>query len=231
MRLLLLHTQLHALSQRTLVLNISPHTCSRVHVQEGKFGEAGGLADAVFAGIPLVVAATKNDAAELKAALKVATEYKTAVRIMLTARATDTEDAGRQMELAALMTHCSLEPAHLMLALNLAMSVCYKFQNFIHAAGFARRLLELPDINSAKNAALATKVRVCASYCAVRIVVALLPRNCVSTILLLLLPPAPPRISRARRRRRCCRSASSRRATRTRSRTTRRAASPSAAGP
>ena len=126
--------------------------------QEGKFGESSSLADAVFVGIPLVVAASKADAAELKAALKVATEYKTAVRIMLTARAHDAEDAVRQMELAALMTHCALEPAHLMLALNLAMSVCYKFQNFIHAAGFARRLLELPDINSARNAALNTKV-------------------------------------------------------------------------
>jgi coatomer protein complex subunit alpha (xenin) len=78
---------------------------------------------------------------------------------MLTAKTTDQDDAVRQMELAAYMTHCVLEPAHLMLALNLAMSVCYKFQNFIHAAGFARRLLELPDITSAKNAALATKVR------------------------------------------------------------------------
>ena len=63
------------------------------------------------------------------------------------------------MELAAYMTHCALEPAHLMLALNLAMSVTYKFGNYIHAAGFARRLLELPDISAAKNAALATKVR------------------------------------------------------------------------
>lgn len=87
-----------------------------------------------------------------------AQEYKLAVRIMLTARAHDQADAVRQMELAAYMTHCALEPPHLMLACNLAMVVTYKHSNFIHAAGFARRLLEMPDINSARNAQLAAKV-------------------------------------------------------------------------
>jgi coatomer subunit alpha len=77
---------------------------------------------------------------------------------MLAAKAHDQADAVRQMELAAYMTHCSLEPPHLMLACNLAMIVTYKHSNFIHAAGFARRLLEMPDINSAKNSQLAAKV-------------------------------------------------------------------------
>ena len=65
----------------------------------------------------------------------------------------------RQMELAALMTHAALEPAHMLLALNLALSMTYKHGNYIHAAAFARRLLESPDIASAKNAALATKAK------------------------------------------------------------------------
>ena len=78
---------------------------------------------------------------------------------MLATKTTDAADVVRQMELAAYMTHCALEPAHLMLALNLAMVVTFKHQNFIHAAGFARRILELPDITSARNATLAAKVR------------------------------------------------------------------------
>jgi coatomer protein complex subunit alpha (xenin) len=65
------------------------------------------------------------------------------------------------MELAAYMTHCALEPPHLALALNLAQSMAYKHGNFIHAAAFARRILEMPDISSAKNANLATKARTC----------------------------------------------------------------------
>lgn len=96
---------------------------------------------------------------QVKALLKAVAEYKTAARIMVTAKAHPADDAPRQMELAAYMTHCALEPAHLMLALNLAMSVTFKHGNYIHAAGFARRMLELPDISAAKNAALATKVR------------------------------------------------------------------------
>lgn len=50
------------------------------------------------------------------------------------------------MELSAYFTHCNLKPVHLALALNLAMSQAYKGGNFIHAASFARRILELPEI-------------------------------------------------------------------------------------
>ncbi len=62
-----------------------------------------------------------------------------------------------QLELAAYLTHCNLQPAHLLLALNLAMSLAFKVKNFINAASFARRLLELGA--SAGNAELMTKVR------------------------------------------------------------------------
>ena len=97
---------------------------------------------------------------QVKSILKLAQEYKLAVRIMLVGKAHDQADAVRQMELAAYMTHCALDAPHLMLACNLAMVVTYKHSNFIHAAGFARRLLEMPDINSAKNAPLSAKVSV-----------------------------------------------------------------------
>jgi hypothetical protein len=127
-------------------------------VQEGKFPESAALCDALFALIPLLVVHSKAEVAEVKAITGVVAEYKTACRIMLAARATDPADGTRQIELAAYMTHCALEPPHLMLAVNLAMAQAFKNKNFIHAAGFARRLLEMPDIQSAKNAQLLQRV-------------------------------------------------------------------------
>jgi coatomer subunit alpha len=135
-------------------------------------------------------------------------EYKTAVRIMITAKAHDAADGVRQMELAAYMTHCSLEPAHLMLALNLAMSMAYKHSNFIHAAGFARRLLELPDISAAKNAALATKVSAAARrrWRQPAAVTRRLQHPAHPSFALPFSSPAPsPLPAHPRRPRRCCR--------------------------
>ena len=52
----------------------------------------------------------------------------------------------RALELAALFTHCRLEPQQLQLALRSAISAYAKANNHASAARFARRLLELnPD--------------------------------------------------------------------------------------
>lgn len=125
---------------------------------DGKFTECRDTCDELFALLPLCVVSTKEEVMQVKAVLKTCCEYKLAVRVMQTARTSDQEDKARQMELAAYMTHCLLEPPHLLLALNSAMRTCYKHQNFIAAAGFARRLLELPEANSAKNAKLLNDV-------------------------------------------------------------------------
>ena len=45
--------------------------------------------------------------------------------------------------MAALFTRCGLSPLHVQLALRAAMKTAYETQNYILAAGFARRLLEL----------------------------------------------------------------------------------------
>jgi len=124
---------------------------------------------------------TKAEAADLKTALALITEYKVALRLIVASRSIEATDAAsqtRQMELSSYATHCALEPSHLMLNLNLAMITSFKHKNFITAASFARRLLEMPDINSAKNATLLQKVRLrgtrdcgapqCARVCATR---------------------------------------------------------------
>ena len=85
--------------------------------------------------------------------LEVAREYITAIRI----KAVASDDPKRSSELAAFLTHCNMQPAHLLLVLRSAMVTCFKHKNFILAASFSRRLLELPDINSQKNAELKSK--------------------------------------------------------------------------
>ena len=88
--------------------------------------------------------------------VEICREYITGIRI----RAAITESAAdpvRSTELSAYFTHCNLQPAHLLLALRSAMGTAFKHKNYIAAAGFARRLLELPDMSSERNADLRVK--------------------------------------------------------------------------
>jgi len=56
------------------------------------------------------------------------------------------ENTGRNLELAAYFTHCSLQPTHEQLALRSAMGSFAKANNHATAARFARRLIDLnPD--------------------------------------------------------------------------------------
>merc|ERR1712085_77688 len=96
----------------------------------------------------------------MKEMLEICREYITAIRIK-GAMAEAGRDPVRSTELAALFTHCNLQPVHLLLAPRSAMGTAFKHKNFIAAASFARRLLELPDMKSERNADLrmkATKV-------------------------------------------------------------------------
>lgn len=53
------------------------------------------------------------------------------------------DDPTRNVELAAYLTHCNLQPLHLLISLRSAMTSAVKLKNFNTAASFARRLLEL----------------------------------------------------------------------------------------
>lgn len=115
-----------------------------------QFVECRQSLDTIIQSIPLVVAGNRNDTNDLKELLDVCREYITALRVK--AAMGETDEPARSLELAAYFTHCSLQPAHLMLALKTAMANAFKSKNFINAASFARRLLELPDINSERHA-------------------------------------------------------------------------------
>eukprot|EP00584_Thalassiosira_punctigera_P006254 CAMPEP_0172527834 /NCGR_PEP_ID=MMETSP1067-20121228/2393_1 /TAXON_ID=265564 ORGANISM="Thalassiosira punctigera, Strain Tpunct2005C2" /NCGR_SAMPLE_ID=MMETSP1067 /ASSEMBLY_ACC=CAM_ASM_000444 /LENGTH=1291 /DNA_ID=CAMNT_0013311643 /DNA_START=76 /DNA_END=3951 /DNA_ORIENTATION=+ len=124
--------------------------------QTGKFNDAKNTFSEVMSQIPLTVAENKSEANEMKEMLEICREYITAIRIK-GAMALAGADPVRSTELAALFTHCNLQPVHKLLALRSAMGTSFKHKNYIVAASFARRLLELPDMRSERNADLRVK--------------------------------------------------------------------------
>ena len=126
------------------------------YFQGGKFNDAKASFEKVLADIPMVVADSKAEANEIKEMVEICREYITAIRIKA-GMAAVAADPVRSTELSAYFTHCNLQPVHLLLALRSAMGTAFKHKNFIVAASFARRLLELPDMNSERNADLRVK--------------------------------------------------------------------------
>lgn len=116
----------------------------------GQFSECKSSLDSIFQAIPLVVTPSRTASNDIKELLEVCREYITAIRVKNTIG--ETKEVVRSLELAAYFTHCNLQPSHLMLALKSAMASAFKAKNFVNAASFARRLLELPETNSEKNA-------------------------------------------------------------------------------
>ena len=125
--------------------------------QTGKFNDAQNSFASVMSQIPLTVTDNRSEANEMKEMLEICREYITAIRIK-GAMAEAGADPVRSTELAAYFSHCNLQPVHLLLALRSAMGTAFKHKNFILAASFARRLLELPDMKSERNADLRMKV-------------------------------------------------------------------------
>jgi len=124
-------------------------------VTEGKFTEALRLFQDILHTIPVVVVDSRKEVDDVKELLGIAKEYTIALRIELNRREPALrDDLLRQTELAAYFTHCQLQPTHLKLSLNSAMSIAYKAKNYNTAASFARRLLEL-----SLAPAVATKAR------------------------------------------------------------------------
>jgi coatomer subunit alpha len=124
--------------------------------QAGKFNDSKAAFVDVLTQIPLVVTEKKSESADVKEMLVVCREYITAIRIKAAISGV-AEDPVRATELSAYFTHCNLQPAHALLALRAAMGTAFKHKNFIVAASFARRLLELPDMSSERNADLRVK--------------------------------------------------------------------------
>ncbi|KAK4490292.1 hypothetical protein RD792_000959 [Penstemon davidsonii] len=112
----------------------------------GKFSEALKHFLAILHTIPLIVVETRGEVNEVKELITIVKEYVLGLQMELKRRELK-DNPVRQQELAAYFTHCSLQIPHKRLALQNAMTVCFKAQNLSTAAHFARQLLETNPSN------------------------------------------------------------------------------------
>lgn len=112
----------------------------------GKFTEALRLFLNILHTIPFVVVESRREVDEVKELVIIVREYVLGLQ-MEVKRKEMKDDTNRQQELAAYFTHCNLQTPHLRLALQNAMTICYKAKNHNTAANFARRLLETNPTN------------------------------------------------------------------------------------
>ncbi|GAA5944936.1 coatomer subunit alpha [Sporobolomyces koalae] len=124
--------------------------------QKAKFGDAVNIFRSILQSLLLVVTSSPAQAAELQELVIVCREYILGLSLEIERRriADQPDSLKRQLELAAYFTHCRLQPAHLQLALRLAMTTFSKAKNYPTAASFAQKLL---DLNPA--ATVATQAR------------------------------------------------------------------------
>ncbi|GAA5988628.1 hypothetical protein JCM5350_005773 [Sporobolomyces pararoseus] len=125
--------------------------------QKAKFTEAVNIFRAILQSLLLVVTSTPAQAAELQELVIVCREYILGLSLEIERRristSTDPSSLKRQLELAAYFTHCRLQPAHLQLALRLAMTTFTKSKNYSTAASFATKLLDLNPVATVANQA------------------------------------------------------------------------------
>eukprot|EP01111_Echinosteliopsis_oligospora_P014697 TRINITY_DN5593_c0_g1_i1.p1 TRINITY_DN5593_c0_g1~~TRINITY_DN5593_c0_g1_i1.p1 ORF type:complete len:1233 (-),score=305.98 TRINITY_DN5593_c0_g1_i1:20-3718(-) len=117
-------------------------------VTSGKFSDALVHFQYIMHNLLLVIVDTKSEVQEAKELLSICREYVTGVRLEITRKElsqgpTAVESAVRQAELAAYFTHCNIQPPHLMLSLRSAMLCAHKIKNYLHAASFGKRLIEI----------------------------------------------------------------------------------------
>lgn len=114
-----------------------------------KFDDVAQLCLSILHTIPLLAVATKEESDKVKSLLAVCREYLVGCRLRAAVASVPLEqDAKRHVELSAYFTHVELQLPHLVLTLKLAMTSAFKSGNFITAASFCRRLLEIPEVAS-----------------------------------------------------------------------------------
>ncbi|KAK2187376.1 hypothetical protein NP493_168g04047 [Ridgeia piscesae] len=128
---------------------------------QGKFADAIEKFRTILLSVPLLVVDNKQEIAEAQQLLEICREY--IVGLTMEARRKElpkrnVEEQKRICEMAAYLTHCNLQPIHLILTLRTALNLFFKLNNFKTAASFARRLLELgprPEVSQQTRKILA----------------------------------------------------------------------------
>ncbi|KAI9613394.1 hypothetical protein H4Q26_009996 [Puccinia striiformis f. sp. tritici PST-130] len=127
------------------------------HFRKAEFNEASAKFRSILQSLLLVVTIDEAEQNELSELIITCREYLIGLSVEIERRrvaSSEPENLKRQLELAAYFTHCRLQSVHLVLALRLAMTTFSKSKNFVTAATFAKRLLEL---NPAANVATQAK--------------------------------------------------------------------------
>lgn len=112
---------------------------------KGKFQEAVDAMRRILLLVPLTVVDSKSKIAEAQELIRICKEYIVALSMELARKALPKDAAAskRSAEMAAYMTHCKLQPSHLILSLRTAQNLFFKLKNFKTAHAFAKRLIEM----------------------------------------------------------------------------------------
>lgn len=134
----------HAAMSLTLPLLRERFRLGQQRFQAAKFVEAKRFFSSVISALPLIVVSSSREAEDAKTALNMCREYLIGLNLEAVGRVAKAEgDVARQVQSAGLFTKCAMAPIHVQLALRAAMRTSFDTQNLMHAASFARRLLEL----------------------------------------------------------------------------------------
>lgn len=126
------------------------------HFRKAEFNEASAKFRAILQSLLLVITQDEAEQNELSELIITCREYLIGLSLEIERRRIANEEPDnqkRQLELAAYFTHCRLQSVHLVLALRLAMTTFSKSKNFVTAATFAKRLLELNPASNVANQA------------------------------------------------------------------------------
>lgn len=112
---------------------------------KGKFQEAVELMRRLMLLVPLTVVESKSKIAEAQELVRICKEYIVALSMELARKSLpkDSKTPKRSAEMAAYMTHCKLQPSHLILSLRTAQNLFFKLKNYKTAHAFAKRLIEM----------------------------------------------------------------------------------------
>jgi len=115
-------------------------------ITAGKFEEALDVFRKTLISVPLLVLDTKQQVTEAQQLISIARNYIVGFSMEIERKnlpKASINDLKRNVELACYLTHCELQPIHLILTLRTATNLLFKLKNFKSAQAFARRLLEL----------------------------------------------------------------------------------------
>ena len=113
---------------------------------EGKFADALKQFREILYHIPLLVLQSHDEEQDVQTLIKICTEYALALRIDAIKRQS-ASNLVRSLELSAYMAMCSLQPVHRILSLRAAMGLAHKLKDYIYAAFFAKKIVQIVEVS------------------------------------------------------------------------------------